>query len=108
MTNYKPDAKDYGVASWPTKQWPELFADANTERGYVAANFQHMPEDWFPEGLMAVVKDGDNELACAFLPHHTPEMILNSIKALRRAVWQHKENERLHKEWLAMQKETQS
>lgn len=54
-----------------------------------------LPEDWFPSSLLVVAEDGQFELAFAIRPFHSPEEILQSIKALRLAVWQQTEVARL-------------
>ena len=72
----------------------------DAERSYFAANFQHMPDDWWPESLVIVAKDGDGELGCAILPHHSVENVQQAIKGLRQAFWMHREIARLRETWL--------
>ena len=95
-------AKSYAASSWPTNQWPELFTE-DTEINFLMNRLKGMPEDWWPESLLITIKDGEYELGCAILPHHSHEIILNSIKALRKALWQHKEMLNLRKEWKSKQ-----
>jgi len=72
---------EYAQASWPSEQWPELFAQ----------EYRQMPDDWYPAELFIYGKHEPYELGCS-IPltadgQVDAEKLVHAIKALRQAFW---------------------